>query len=472
MTTKRKKKLFFVGIKGVGMAALAVWAKEKGWEVSGSDTAEDFPTSELLKRNHIKVQIGFEKKNLPPDADIVVVTGAHGGKRNPQALEAMHLGIPTMMQGEALAKFSQDKKVIAVAGTHGKTTTSALTAHLLSKAHKDPSYIVGCGDIPSLGSPAHAGKGEYFVVEADEYINCPSTDKTPKFLFFKQYVSLITNIEFDHPDVYKDLADVEKAFATFVKHTKDNGVVIGCVDNTSVTNLFKKLPHQQIIGYGEQEHADYLLQNLSFSLGKTNFSIKHGKETLGPFVLTIPGKHNALNALGAAIAAHHAGLSWEEIHDNLSSFAGTKRRFEFVASLNEVKFYDDYAHHPSEIVATLRAAREWFPKSRIIAIFQPHTFSRTKMLFDDFTKAFKDADVAVIADIYPSAREPVDAKFSSKILVEAMKLSHGCALYRPTKAGVVDYIAANLRAGDVIFTLGAGDIYTWTQDIIAAIKQR
>ena len=451
--------MHFVGIKGVAMTALAVWAKERGWQVSGSDVEEVFPTDEVLLKKNITWNSGFDKNHISKDCDLVIVTGAHGGMNNVEAVEAQSLGIPTVMQGEILGACTADKKVIAVAGSHGKTTTSALTSHILMKAGKDPSYIVGCGDIPSIGQPAHFGSGEYFVVEADEYINCPGIDMTPKFLFLNPHIGVITNIEYDHPDAYNDIHAVKTAFKAFIEKTHKGGKIIACIDSENVQELLSAVDNSQKITYGFSKNADYYIEDVSFGDGKTMFSVHHG-DSNDAFELSIPGRHNALNALAAVLACTIVGVEMEAIKKALPSFVGTKRRFERVGQYQGAPIYDDYAHHPTEIQATLKAAKNWYPDKKIIAIFQPHTYSRTKALFKEFGEAFGDADEVVITDIYASGRESKDASISGNMLADSITVPSS-VFYRPNEADVVQYIRENARQDNVIITMGAGDIWTW-----------
>lgn len=464
------KKIHLVGIKGIGMTSLAIWAKERGWQITGSDIDEEFPTDRLLKKMRINWKVGFNRENVTPGTDLVIATGAHGGKTNVEVRKAMEMGIPTYMQGEVLGLIANEKKTIAVSGTHGKTTTAALISHLLVKEKLNPSFIVGCAGVNSLHLPAHHGKDEYFIVEADEYINCPITDHTPKFLFLNPYITVITNIEFDHPDVYQTPADVEKSFLDFAKRTKKNGLLVLGIDNRSVKRLSSVL-ERKFLTYGFSSQADYHIDNVRFKKASISFRVSYHNRYLGEFALSIPGRHNALNSLASSIVASFLGLSWQKIKAHLYSFTGTKRRFELIADINGIRLYDDYAHHPSEIKATLLSARQWFGKSRLIAVFQPHTYSRTRALFADFIQAFNHADVAVIADIYPSAREKKDTSLSAKDLVEKMKKFHKRAVYQPNRDSVVDYIGREARAGDVVFTLGAGDIWAWLPFLKDCIKK-
>lgn len=459
--------IYFIGIKGVAMTALAVWAKEQGWEVGGSDVDEEFPTDVILKKHSIPYHKEFQPKNIPLDTDLVVVTGAHGGKTNIEAKYALAHGIPTVMQGEALGVFMKGKKGIAVAGSHGKTTTSAMIAHILIKYGLDPSFIVGCGTINSLHTPAHAGKGDWFVAEADEYINCPQTDKTPKFWFLNQEIAVITNIEFDHPDAYSDIGAMEKSFLQFVKKTKNGGFIVCCQDDRSIQNILENIKNLDLITYGFSPKSTFVIESVSTKKGKTHAIIKHSNEHI-LLVLSVFGSHNVLNGLAASIVANQIGIPWFDITKHLSTFTGTKRRFELICD-KAIKLYDDYAHHPTEIQATLKAARMLYPHNRIIAIFQPHTYSRTKILFKEFSQSFSDASIVIIADIYASARESVDTTISSAQLVSEIKLNQPNCYYLPTKEHVVNYIDKSAQSGDIIITMGAGNIWTWLPDITRSL---
>lgn len=448
----------FVGIKGVAMTALAIVAKEQGSYVTGSDIEEEFPTSAVLSKFKITPLPGFKKENIVGKPDLVVVTGAHGGMSNPEAQAAKSAGLKVLMHGQALGEFMKGKKGIAVAGSHGKTTCAAMVAHILINAGLDPSFAVGCGEIKSLTAPGHAGRGNYFVVEADEYVTDPGQDPTPRFFHLSPLVAVITNIEYDHPDAYSNLEQLKQAFLTFAKKIPSNGLLVAGIDNENVRAILSSLK-SPILTFGFSPRADFQISRVSFGEGRTWFWVKHKKIDLGQFSLSIPGRHNAANAVAAGIVASHLGVSWEKIRQILATFSGTKRRFEEVAERGEIKFFDDYAHHPTEIKATLEASRAWFPKNRIICVFQPHTFSRTRALFSEFGKSFGEADEVIITDIYPSAREKPDPTINSKILVNEIQKYHKKAIYIGKMEKVVSHLKEHILPGDIILTMGAGDIY-------------
>lgn len=438
------------------MAALAIVAKEKGYTVTGSDVADDFTTAEVLKKFKITPLMGFKKENLkyltnwPNSSNLVIVTGAHGGLNNLEAVAAKEMGLKVLSHGQALAEFTKEKKTIAVSGSHGKTTVAAMVAHILMKAGLDPSFAVGCGNIKSLGSPGHFGKGEYFVAEADEYVK--------RFLDLNPTVGVVTNIEYDHPDAFRNLEEVKSVFWEFTQKIKEDGVLIAGIDDENVRQLLPKIK-VSVLSYGFSPICDYQISRLSSGEEATWFNLKYQGTDLGQFTLRVCGKHNSQNAAAAAIVANYLGLSWSEIKKHLATFLGTSRRFEKISEKNGGKFYDDYAHHPTQIKATLSAARARFPKKRIIAVFQPHTFSRTKALFEEFSQCFKSADLVIITKIYASAREKDDPAISSKMLVNNILKFQKDVIYLETPDEVVEYLKTNLKPEDVVITMGAGDIY-------------
>lgn len=465
----KRNKAYLVGIKGVAMTALAVYLKEKGFVVTGSDVEDQFFTDQVLKKYHIKIKKGFSGENIDKKYDVVVVTGAHGGMTNPEARRARQLGLPVFMHGQFLGQLMSSKEGISVAGCHGKTTTSALVASLLTHAGLDPSYAIGAPYINDLGPAGHFGRGKYFVAEADEYMTCPLTCSLPRFLWQAPKILVFTNIDYDHPDAFANIEETKKAFLDFASKLSDDGVLIACTDDDNVRGLLP-LIRRQIVTYGFSPQADYRLENCYFGEGISFMRVSHRGVRLGEFMLKISGKHNLLNALAASIVANLVGIGWDKIKDNLKLFTGSKRRFEKVAQVGGKLLYDDYAHHPSEIVATIIAAKEWFPQKRLVVIFQPHTFSRTKVLLSDFAKAFKAADVVIFTDIYPSFRERFDPTVSSQLLaVEANKYKKN-TFYFPNKKKTLFFLGENLSSNDLVLTLGAGDIFLWHEEIIKLLK--
>lgn len=457
------KKIHFVGIKGVAMTALALLSKESGYIVSGSDTEEVFPTDATLTRAGITPLVGFDAAKLPQDCDLIIYTGAHGGVTNSQVIEGQRRGITTLPHGKALALFTKSQQLIAVGGSHGKTTTSSLIAHILMTIGDDPSFAVGCGEIVSLKTSGHFGHGEYMVVEADEYVMDPLSDRTPRFLSLNPKYLLITNIDFDHPDVYDSLENVQNAFVDFTKRLEGDGAVVLNIDDPKSVEIASKIPGR-VVTFGSTPTADFQLQKIVVHDQKQTIIVRHDSRNT-TIELHIPGKHNAYNALGAFALLVSAGFLPEKIQKAFTSFKSTKRRFEMIAQKNNKILIDDYAHHPTEIAATIEAARSWYPKRRLICIFQPHTYSRTKSLLSEFARVLSLADLTILCDIYASAREVPMKDFSGEHLFKSIKAYSDNVVYAPQEANVLQYIEASSKPGDVIITMGAGSIYSWLSDL-------
>ncbi len=461
----KNKRIHFVGIKGVGMAPLAIIAKQAGMEVSGCDVAETFITDASLKAAGITPLVGFAASHIA-DAAVVVTTGAHGGFSNEEVKAAKEAGKDVLLQGQAVGKFMEGKLLgkkaqqgISILGTHGKTTTTAMIATIFTVAKKDPSFLIGTSSIPSLGSAGHFGKGSYFVAEADEYATDPKLDKTPKFMWQHPTIGIITNIEHDHPDIYPTIGDVVAAFTKFSEQVQS--VLIGYGDDPHVKKILSTYTGRAV-SYGMTANNDFSIQRVSVSGGKTYFWVDAKGATLGEFSIGVMGEHNALNALAAIITAIEAGIPIETIKKALRQFVGSKRRLEYKGRLaTGALLYDDYAHHPTEIRKTLQALRQNFPKEHIVCIFQPHTLSRTKELFTDFVHAFQGADAVLLTDIFTSQRESNDGSISTKDLFEAMSRYYSTAMYAPTLPDVVAYVKQKkFNAKTIVVTMGAGDVYT------------
>lgn len=445
------KSIHFVGIKGVGMTPLAIIAKEAGMEVSGSDIGEEFITDELLKKAGIVPLVGFSPSHLPggstkKDVDMVITTGAHGGFNNIEVLEARRKKIRVIAQGEAVGVFMDGgifgRKFtgISVTGTHGKTTTTAMVATILKGYGMDPSYVIGTGNILSLDSSGHFGAGKYFVAEADEYMTEPNFDKTIKFMWQHPKIIVITNIEFDHPDVYKSLDETRQKFLQFANQLPKNGVLITCGDDSQVKKLLSEFKGRKIT-YGFNGDNDFVVPDV---LGNVNLSVF--------------GDHNRLNAVAAFIVGLEIGLTKEKIIKSLTQFKGSKRRSEFVGELESgALVYDDYAHHPTEIKKTLKAFREKFSNYKIVCVFEPHTYSRTKSLFEQFSRSFIDADTVILTNIYASLREKPDPTVSIPDLAKKIGVK---ALFLPKLSDVIEYISnQSFGQGVILITMGAGDVY-------------
>lgn len=466
---KKVKSIHFVGIKGVGMTPLAVISKEAGIKVTGSDIDEIFITDEVLSKAGIIVFDSFQAQHAS-DVDLVIASGAHGGRDNVEVKAALSNGIKVLMQGEAVGAFMEGSVLgkkfegISVTGAHGKTTTTAMIATIIKEVGLDPTYVIGTGNIPSLGSSGHLGRGKYFVAEADEYMTDPKYDKTVKFLWQHPRIAVFTNIEFDHPDVYFAIDDMRGAFDKFANSLPSNGVLIANGDDEQVSILLKEYKGR-VVTFGLSPKNDFHLERISISGEKTFFWVNGREMNFGEFSVGVPGEHNAVNALAAIVVAVELGISIEKIKVGISKYSGSKRRFEFVGKLpSGAMAFDDYAHHPTEIKKTLRAFKKTFPKQRIVCIFQPHTYSRTKSLFEQFKTSFADANTIILTNIYASLREKADPTVSSALLAQEVARSHSDVVFLPTLANVVEYLSKKgYDKGTVVVTMGAGDVYKiWT----------
>lgn len=462
----KPKSIHFVGIKGVGVAPLAIIAKEAGMTVTGSDIAEEFITDEVLSAAGIKPLVDFSKDHVG-DADLVITTGAHGGFDNVEVREAKIRKIPILTQGQAVGEFMSGALLgrsnlqgISVTGSHGKTTTTAIIATILKANGLDPSFAIGTAFVPFLNSSGHYGNGEYFVAEADEYATEPVYDKTPKFLWQKPKYEIITNIELDHPDLYPTLDSIRNAFLQFSKNIHPQGALFIYGDDPEAQKLLKEYSGRSVT-YGYSSLNDFQLKKVQVVDGKTVFRVNHKDTDLGEFVIGVPGEHNGLNSVAAIALCLELGLSLDGIKKGLSEFKGSKRRFEYVGKLASGGLvYDDYAHHPTEIKRTLAAFKVAYPGKKIICIFQPHTYSRTKVLFNEFVHAFSDADTVIFLDIYASLREGKDDTVSSKKLSEEVSKIHKNVLHLSTIAEIVSYLSSKDYSDNmVIVTMGAGDVY-------------
>lgn len=439
-------RMHFIGIKGVAMTALAVWAKEQGHEVTGSDIPEEFPTDAVLRSIGVSPYTTFSPDHV--SGDMVIYTGAHGGRDNIEVVESIKRGIPSLPHGKALGQFMEPYRQISVAGCHGKTTTTAMIATICMRAGIDPSYVIGSGAVRGLGLPGHFGKGRYFIAEADEYATEPGHDHTPRFLWQKPDILVVTSIDYDHPDVYATLDDVGKAYQLLSEKSR---MIVANADDGGIRNYLLSR-YQTIVTYGVS-NGDLIVRYGEQKPWENNgvFYV-HGEEI--PVVLRIPGAHNLLNAAAAFLVAKQIGIETRQIIDALAYFGGASRRFEYIGHYHDALVIDDYAHHPREIVATINAARSWYPNHRIHVLFQPHTYSRTLSLLKEFGIAFAEADTVGILPIYASAREQEQTIESGTVVKEAQKHHPSVSFY----SSVGNFLEQSWSKHDIILSLGAGDI--------------
>lgn len=454
------KRVHFVGIGGTGLSAIATLMIEGGYVVSGSDMHGSAATDKL-KELGAEIFIGHSASNIA-DADTVIISSAVSAD-NPEVIAAKAKNIPVLKRADFLGSLMEGKEGIAIAGTHGKTTTTALVAFILMSAERDPSFIVG-GTLANLNTNARHGNGSPFVIEADEYDGM--------FLGLKPKIAVITNMEHDHPDCYPTVESYRAAFEKFASLVPSTGVLIVCRDNAGAKELGEWAAGKgvRVIWYGLRNGAEWKAENIQTnSAGGSDFVVTHNGQTVGLARTRISGKHNVSNSLAALAAVDQLGVDFNVARDALSEFVGVGRRFEIKGEVTGITVVDDYAHHPTEIQATLAAARQRFGERKIWAMFQPHTFSRTRILLNEFAASFNDADHVVLTDIFRS-RESFDASISSKDIVAQMK--HADARYVPTLDEAGKILLAELKSGDVLITLGAGDGNTVGEKVLNHYDQQ
>lgn len=462
---------YLMGVKGVAMTSLAQILVDAGMTVRGADVAEDFVTAEVLKALPITIDVGFDHQ-LPSDVVTVVYTGAHQGKFNPLVQQAVTAGIPILSQAEALAQFHNQKKGIAVCGVGGKSTTSAMITWILEKLGQNPSFSVGVGNIPGLNKTGRwSEQSDWFVTEADEYVIDPSAPKrgepiTPRFSFLKPFATVCTNLEYDHPDVYTSFDQTKAEYRKFFEQIKEGGVLVINQDSVGLIELVSSMESElvtrqiNLVRFGETAPADWVLSNYRAAEGKTSATLTYNSTNF-ELSLQIPGKFNLKNAQAALAAVVALGVDPQAAVTALADFPSTLRRFQFMGNKNGVSYYDDYGHHPHEVVAAIQALADWYPDRRKVIAFQSHTFTRTKQLFTDFVAAFEKADNVVMLDIFPSAREAFDASVTSELLCETIhtKFPQIEATNSKTIPALAEHLRTALKPGDVCLTIGAGDIY-------------
>jgi UDP-N-acetylmuramate--alanine ligase len=437
--------IHFVGIKGTGMSALAQIAKQRpDTVITGSDVPQRFFTDDILDACQIVVK-DFDPANVE-HADLVVTSPAYDAS-HPEVKRAQELGIEILTYPQYLGRLMSEKIGICISGTHGKTTTTAMVGKILIENNQDPTIVVG-SEVPALGGNAHVGEGSFFLAESCEYRR--------HFLNYSPMHLIITNMELDHPDYFQDLDDVLSAFNSLAAKLPPEGHLVIWAEDPSRHCISTQA---RITTYGLSEEAHIQATNITYDNSGCHFDIHiHGVPS-GHLDLLVTGRHNILNALAAITLTHHLGLPMDIILKSLSGFTGTKRRFEHIGTRNGAIIFDDYAHHPTEIQTTLDGVRRSYPERRIRAVFQPHTFSRTKKLLTEFSESFLQADEVVLAEVFSSARENDTSDFSSLSLANMIEKHGTLTRYFSTLEEISKYLDQTVCAGDLVITLGAGDIY-------------
>ncbi len=437
------------------MSGIAEILLSQGFRVSGSDLQRSEVTEHLESRG-ATVMIGHDAANIE-GADVVVYSSAVRIAVNPETLAALERGVPLIRRAEMLSEVSRLKYCLAIAGTHGKTTTTSMSALIMIKAGLDPTVIVG-GRLKGLGGTnARLGAGDWMVLEADEY------DRS--FLQLLPSIAIITNVEADHLDVYDDLDDIKGAFIEFANKVPFYGVACVCLDDQGACSILPYI-QRRVITYGLSEECTTRAVDIEADEQRVSYTLMHKNDNLGRITLHVPGEHNVRNSLAAASMALELGIGADIIRDALGEFLGVYRRFEVMGERDGVLIIDDYAHHPTEIRATLAAARAGWDR-RLVAVFQPHTYTRTRDFFQSFAESFGDADVLVLTDVYPARETPIEG-VSGALIADAARLAgHPDVRYVPAIGDVRDALRDVLVPGDVVLTMGAGDIWKVGMELLA-----
>ena len=455
------KKVYMVGIKGVGMTMLAQFLKEKGLMISGSDTSEIFLTDKVLKKEKIKIGKNFDIKNIPQNIDLVVYSSAYNPENNVElAYLAKQKNIKVLNYASALGEIFNSYQGVSVCGSHGKTTTSAWLGYVLWKSDLQPNVLVG-SSVPQFKGSSLVGTSKIFVAETDEYQN--------KLQYFLPHGVVLNNIDYDHPDFFKTKAAYFTVFKEFVKKIPTDGWLVANDSDKQIRSLYSNVK-AWILNYDlVLDEAEYLSKKNKVRFLAYDYYIKDAYQyfkvnNFGEFKIKMLGRHNVYNALAVLAASFALGLETPEIKKHLATFSGTTRRAQRLGNFNGVPIFDDYAHHPTEVKATLSAFKQAYPEKKLVAVFHPHTFTRTLALFDDFKKSFAMADKLIVLDIYGSAREKHGGTSSQK-LIEAIKnwnKEQGIkqvVVYQKDLISVEQYLKKSLKNNDLLLLMGAGDIF-------------
>ncbi len=453
-----KRRVHFVGIGGIGMSGIAEVLLTLGYSVSGSDVLES-ETARRLERLGARLHIGIHHAdNVDESVDVIVISSAVTFS-NPEVVRARDLKIPVIPRAEMLAELMRMKHGIAIAGTHGKTTTTSLVGTVLREAGRDPTVVVG-GKLRALGTNARLGQGEYLVAEADE--------SDGSFLLLSPIIAVVTNIDPEHLDHFGDMEKVRAAYLQFIQRVPFYGLAVLCVDNVNVRALLPYV-NKRFVTYGTSADADWQARELRVEELETVFEVWRAGERLGVVRLHMPGRHHALNALAAIAVADDLGIPWRLAAHALEDFGGIHRRFEVRGEEHGILVVDDYGHHPVEIRATLRAAREGFAR-RLVVAFQPHRFSRTRDLFDDFLGAFDDADLLLLTEIYPAGETPVPGVTGDALHQALKRRGHLDVRWVAGRERLADALLELVRPGDLVIVLGAGDISRTADEFLAMLR--
>jgi UDP-N-acetylmuramate--alanine ligase len=455
------KKVHFVGLGGIGMSGIAEILLDQGFKVSGSDKALSEVT-ERLQSLGAEIFEGHRAGNVREDVDALVYSSAVP-LDNPEVLEAQRRKIPVIRRAEMLAEVMRLKYGIGVAGTHGKTTTTSMISLVLMEGGLDPTVIVG-GKLSGLGGTnARLGHGEFIVVEADEF------DRS--FLSITPTVAVLTTLETDHLDCYRDLDDLKGAFVQFGSKVPFYGFIVLCLDEPALQDIMPMFNKKKIITYGLNPQADLEAVDISHKQDTATFTVLRNDIELGTVTLQVPGNHNVQNALAAITVGLELNIPFEKAKAGIEKFAGVYRRWEKKGEVGGITVYDDYAHHPTECRATLSGAKAGW-RRRLVCVFQPHLFSRTRDFYEEFAKAFLQADVLVVTDVYPAREEPIQGVTGELIANAARQYGHREVYYVEDKRTVAGFLKGIVRKGDVVITMGAGDIWKYGEVFLKEFKTK
>lgn len=455
--SNRVKRLHFVGIGGAGMSGIAEVLHENGFIVTGSDSG-DGPAIGYLKDLGLTIYPRHEARNVE-GADLLVYSSAIA-KDNPELLEAKARRIPVIRRAEMLGELMRLKYTLAVSGTHGKTTTTSMLGEIWEAAGEDPTVIVG-GVVKGKGSGAKVGRGRYLIAESDEF------DRS--FLSMMPSSAIITNIDREHLDTYGTLDAVKDAFVAFANKVPFYGQVVVCIDNPNIQSVLSRFT-KPVVTYGFSRQAMYRADNLRVQNGISRFDVFRNNELLGDFEIRIPGKHNVQNATATIALSNEENIPLKTVRKALAEFTGVKRRFEFVGEAGGVLVYDDYAHHPTEVLATLQGARDTFPDRRIVVVFQPHLYTRTRDQYEAFAEVFANCDELLVCEIYKAREQPIPGISGKLISDTAIARGHQNARFAGSKEEALEILKKEVRAGDLVLFMGAGDIWKEEHPLLEALK--
>ena len=457
---KRSYHIHFVGIGGIGMSGIAELLLNLGHQVSGSDIQETEITRRLetlgatISYSHQPQQVA--------GADAVVVSSAIDSDNPEVAAANMDYHIPVIRRAEMLAELMRLKYAVLVAGAHGKTTTTSMVGTVMAEGGLDPTVIIG-GRLNAWGTNAKLGQGDFVVAEADE------SDGT--FLLYSPTISLVTNIDTEHLDFYKDLDEIKETFLEFINQVPFYGLNILCLEDENIQGLLPRIK-KRMVTYGFSAQADFQARDLAFDGLNVSYRAFHRGQELGKVTLPIPGRHNALNSLAAVAVGHELEIPFSAICRGLQEMTGVQRRFQIKGEVNGVTVVDDYGHHPTEIKAVLKTMASSFPERRRFVLFQPHRYTRTQALFEDFTTAFYQSDVLIVTEIYAASEPVIPGVHAEKLTTAIQKHGHGNVRYIPDHLALVPSLAEEVREGDVVLTLGAGNIWQTGEALLEKLKDR